>query len=49
MVWSGRLEYSSVIEKERDLAICVNGPRGYYAKWNKSKGERHMILLTCRI
>ena len=29
-------------EKEQNLAICDNmdGPRGYYAKWNKSDRER---------
>ena len=31
-------------EKEWNLAICDNmdGPRGYYAKWNKSNRERQI-------
>ena len=31
-------------KKERNLAICENmdGPRGYYAKWNKSDRERQI-------
>ena len=33
-------------EKEWSLAICDNmdGPRGYYAKWNKSNRERQILL-----
>ena len=32
-------------KKERNLAICdnMNGPRGYYAKWNKSDWERQIL------
>ena len=32
----------NTIKKECNLAICNNmdGPRGYYAKWNKSDIER---------
>ena len=32
------MEYYSAIKKEWNLAICDNmdGPRGCYAKWNKS-------------
>ena len=31
-------------KKEWSLAICnnMNGPRGYYAKWNKLGGERQI-------
>ena len=38
-IYNGKL-----IKKERDLAICNNmdGPRGYYAKWNKSDEERQI-------
>ena len=41
-------------EKEWNLTICdsMDGPRGYYAKWNKSVRERqkyHIISLTCGI
>ena len=37
-------EYYSAIKKEWNLAICKNmeEPRGYYAKWNKSDGERQI-------
>ena len=36
------MEYYSGTKKEWNLAICNNmdGPRGYYAKWNKSDRER---------
>lgn len=32
-------------KKERNLSICDNmdGPRGYYTKWNKSNRERHTL------
>ena len=32
-------------EIERNNAICsnMNGPRGYYAKWNKSDKERKVL------
>ena len=32
-------------KKEWNLAICdnMNGPRGYYAKWNKSDTERQIL------
>ena len=38
-------EYYSAIKKEWNLAICKNmeEPRGYYAKWNKSDGERQIL------
>ena len=39
-------------KKEWNLAICnsMNGPRRYYAKWNKSdKDKYHTISLTCEI
>ena len=38
------MEYYSAIKKEGNLAIYNNmdGPRGYYAKWNKSDKERQI-------
>ena len=39
-------------KKEWNCAICDNldGPRGYYAKWNKSEEDKYcMILLICGI
>ena len=44
--------YSAIKKKERNLAICDNmdGPRGYYAKWNTDRERQNcMILLTCYI
>ena len=37
------VEYYTAIKKW-NLTICKNmdGPRGYYAKWNNSDRERHM-------
>ena len=38
-------------KKEQNLAICDNmdRPREYYAKWNKSDGERQTLDgFTCR-
>ena len=37
------VEYYSAL-KRRNLVICGNkeGPRGYYAKWNKSDKERQI-------
>ena len=36
-----------VIKKEWNIAICdnMNEPRGYYAKWNKSDGERQTAII----
>ena len=39
-------------KKEWNLAVCdqLDGPRGYYAKWNKSDRERQIPYdLTYRI
>ena len=40
-------------KKEWNLATCNNmdGPRGYYARWNKSKKERQILydFIICRI
>ena len=38
------VEYYSAIKKEWDLAICDNmdGPRGHYAKWNKSNSKKQI-------
>ena len=35
----------SYLKKEQNLAICNNmdGPRGYYAKWDKSDRERQRL------
>ena len=34
----------SAMKKEWNLAICnMYGPRGYYAKWNKSDKERQIL------
>ena len=40
--------YSGILlshKKEWNLAIChsMGGPRGYYAKWNKSDRERQIL------
>ena len=49
------MEYYSAIKNEWDLAICNNmdGPGGYYAKWNNremtEKSKYHMISLMCRL
>ena len=34
-------------KKEWNFAICdhMNGPRGYYAKWNKSGRERQTAII----
>ena len=39
------MEYYSATKKEGNLAFCTNmdGPRGCYAKWNKSNRERQML------
>ena len=39
------MEYYLAIKKEWNLAICDNmdGPKGYYAKWNKSDWERQIL------
>ena len=39
------IEYYSAMKKEWNLAVCDNmdGARGYYAKWNKSKRERQIV------
>ena len=39
------MEYHSAIKKEWNLVICNNmdGPRGYYAMWNKLNGERQIL------
>ena len=39
------MEYYSVIKKELNLASCNNmdGPRGYYAKLNKSDREGQIL------
>ena len=38
------MEYFPTIKKEWNVAIWDNmdGPRGYYAQWNKSGGERQI-------
>ena len=38
------MEYYSAIRPEWNIAICDNmdGPRGYYATWNKSDRERQI-------
>ena len=37
-------KYYSVIKKECNISICdkMDGPRVYYAKWNKSDRERQI-------
>ena len=45
------MEYYSAI-KRNEIAICSNidGPRGYYAKWNTSDKDKYcMISLICGI
>jgi len=44
------MEYYSAKKKEGNLAICDNmdGPGGYYTKWNKSEKDKyHMISFIC--
>ena len=44
--------YSTIKKKSWNLAIWNNmdRPTGYHAKWNKSDGKRHyIVLLTCGI
>ena len=46
------MEYYLAVKKEWNLAICdaLEGPRGHYAKWNKSvKNKYLMISLMCGI
>ena len=43
-------KYYSALKKDWNLAICdsMDGPRGYYAKWNKLEKDRHgMFSLMC--
>ena len=50
MVSIDTVEYKLAIERWK-LAICDNmdGTWGYYAKWNKSHGERQISFdFTCR-
>ena len=44
-------EYYSTIKKwNSDICDNMNGPRGHYAKWNKSeKGKNCIITLICGI
>ena len=45
-------EYYSAIKKNEHFALCYNmdGPREYYAKWNKSKKDKYCIIsLMCGI
>ena len=39
------MEYYSALKKEWNLDICSNmdGPRGYYVKWNKLNRERQIL------
>lgn len=39
------MEYYAATKTDGDLAICDNtdGPRWYYAKWNKSERERQIL------
>ena len=39
------MEHHSAITKEGNPAICkdMDGPWGYYAKWNKSDKERQIL------
>ena len=41
------MEYYSAIKNEWNFAICNNmdGPGGYYAKWNKSDRERQILYV----
>ena len=38
------MEYYSATHKKWNLAICdnVDGPRGYYTKWNKSVKDKQI-------
>ena len=44
-IYTHTKEWKETHKKEWNLAICdnMNGPRGYYAKWNKSHRERHIL------
>ena len=40
------MEYYSTIKNNLDICNCVDGTKGYYAKWNYSvKGKYHMTSL----
>ena len=46
------IEYYSTIKKKWNSDICdnMNGPRGHYAKWNKSEKDKNCIItLICGI
>ena len=41
------MEYYSAMKKEWNSAICnnVDGPIGYYAKWNKSEKDKYSFII----
>ena len=39
------MEYYSAIKKKYCLCHNMDGPRGYYAKWKKSDGERQTLYI----
>ena len=44
------MESFSAMKKEWNFAICqkMDGPGGYYAKWNKSDKDKYsMLSLIC--
>ena len=45
------VECYSVIRKEWNFAICnnVDGPRGFYAPWNKLEREREILYILTSI
>ena len=46
------IQWNITHKKEWNVAICnsMDGPRGYYAKWNKSDNDKClMISLKCGI
>ena len=48
MPCGGRFKRQLKDKKEWNLAICNNmdGPRGYYGKWNKSYKDKYSYNLT---
>ena len=40
------MEYNSAIKKRNSaISQSVDGPRGYYAQWNKSDWERQILYV----